>query len=131
MTVAHIALMIVALVMLLEGGWGVMAPLQLRDRVQRLMEETLIEPALQRNTYWAAALFFWLLAIFGQTWAHRALFGLGVLAMLAGFACLRVDFLRIWYEWALAKRSAWTIRFLYGLECLLAFALIGLGLSGR
>lgn len=131
LTVAHILLAVVAATMAAEALWAMTTPLVLRDRMQRMLDETLVEPGTTRTSMWVAALLFWAVAWFGQQWAHRTLFIIGVLAMILGFLAPRVDLLRWWYDHVLAKRSPWTIRLLYSVELAVAAALLWVALSGR
>lgn len=124
MTVAHGILLLIAVIMGAESLWAIGDPSGMRARIGKLLGETEEEKAAGPVPLWIAALLIWAAAWFGQQWAHRTLFLIGVVLMGLGILAQRHRFAATWYRWFLGNRSDTMVRLIYCAELGLA-ALFG------
>lgn len=130
MTAAHIALLVMAVLMAAEALWTIIAPMAMRERVGRMLTELDGESGPWSGLLWGLALVVWLFAWQGNQWTHRALFFVGVFCMVTGYFACRPSFLQSWYGFFLGRRSSAGIRLLYLGELLLAAGLGWLAVNG-
>ncbi len=131
MSTAHYVLLLIAVVMAAESLWAIATPAGMRDRVRGLLDETGGSTRSWRTLLWGLALLLWLFAWFGQQWAHRALFLIGVFFMATGFLARRPLFLESWYGLFLGRRSPTGIRFIYLAELVLAAGFAWIAFTGQ
>lgn len=131
MSAAHYVLLLIAVLMAGEALWAIASPIAVRDRVRRMLDEAGGGVGAWRFVFWGFALLMWLFAWFGQQWAHRALFLIGVFFMATGFLAHRPSFLESWYGLFLGRRSPAGIRLIYLGELVLAAGFAWIALTGQ
>ncbi len=130
MTTAHYILLLIAVLMAAESIWAMAAPGAVRERARALLQDVEGGGGSWRALFWGLALLTWLFAWFGNQWAHRTLFFIGVFFLTIGFPANRPAFLQAWYDFFLGKRSPAGIRLIYLVEFLLASGFAWIALRG-
>ncbi len=130
MTFAHIILLLIGILMVLESAWAIGAPQQMREQLGRLIEDEAMETNPWPVFFAVSALVLWAIAVFGQTWAHRILFVIGVLALVLMRWSWRRPFLASWYALFIGRRTNMQVRLIYALELALALAFIQTAIQG-
>ena len=106
-------------------------PASYRAWIARMLkEEDQPDNRFEAIFLWTFSLLIWLVASFGGAWAHRTLFGLGVVLMLLGFASNRAGGIAIRYTRWLETKPGWVIRLIGLGEGAIACSFMIIGFQG-
>ena len=130
MSLAHIVLLLVAILMLLEALWGLWVPAHVRETVSSVINEWSLGPGSARSIFWTAALLFWAVAWLGNAWTHRALFFIGVFFVVAGEIFANSQYREKCFQCFLGSRTNLQVRFIYCGEAALAVVFFSIALGG-
>lgn len=131
MTIAHYVLGGIAALMIIEALWGIIAPHALRTQARAFLDDYKAEDAgWARGVCWFFALLCWAFAWFGQTWAHRILFFIGVFLTAFGLIVANKQGMEKIYNAILGKRPLWFIRAFYFSELIIAGLLLAAAFQG-